>query len=64
MHDRVEKAFDLQEEYIKENFPTDVKVNLGWCVDEIDGYVATKVYGHGVLTTDLNDFTHEFEPYS
>ena len=47
------EAYDAQMEYIKEEFGEDAanKANYGWAVD---GYtIATKVYGHGVLVTDL-----------
>lgn len=38
--------------------------NYGWGVDEIEGYVATKVYGHGVLVSTIGadgSIDHEFE---
>lgn len=62
-------AFDEQTKYIKKNFGKRAadRANYGWGIggDQHHTSVATKVYGHGVLQTDVDHKTrkidHDFE---
>jgi hypothetical protein len=55
--------YEAQDQWISAHFglktPT---INSGWFVDEVDGYISTKIYGHGILTTDIH-LNHLWEPY-
>lgn len=63
MEESEDRAYDLQEAYVKEHYPG-ANVNYGWAVDEVSMEISSKVYGHGVLTTSLTDFHHTFEEFS
>lgn len=59
-------TYEAQREYILAEFGEEAAdtANYGWGVDEIVGVIATKVYGHGVLTTAIGETDdHEFEPF-
>ena len=40
-------------QFVEEHFPW-AKVNDGWAIDEVEGTYSTKVYGHGVVTTEMD----------
>lgn len=63
--EREDEAYDAQEAWIKENCGDEAAntANYGWFVDEVDGNICTKVYGHGVLTTVIATLEHEWDPY-
>lgn len=60
-----------QQKYIKDKFGQDAadSANYGWGVDELkDGVqVSTKVYGHGILSSEVHigdsEITHSFEKW-
>ena len=63
------RIYQAQDAFIEEHFGPDVNYNPGWCVDEVEGAISTKVYGHGILTSWLDgeedeDVMHQFEPFS
>lgn len=51
--------------WIDERFPKS-EVNMGWVIDMADGEIASKIYGHGILTSWINRETntveHHFAP--
>lgn len=63
------KAIDKQSDWISKRFGKRAadNANYGWGVDSDDegASIATKIYGHGVLTTEVNyrsgKMTHSFE---
>lgn len=57
-----EEVIEKVDEYLHEHYPT-ASVNIGWFVDEVTNQFGTKVYGHGVLTTDMNTGKHTFEEF-
>lgn len=59
--DQENAIYDAQDEWIREHCP-DAATNIGWAVDEIEGVISTKIYGLGVLTTDVH-LNHTFEPF-
>jgi hypothetical protein len=54
-----DQILELQEKYIEEHYP-DAPVNYGWAVDDVLGQYSSKIYGHGVLTTDMKTGKHTF----
>jgi len=48
------KLYELQERWIAQHISQHAAdhANYGWFVDEPNGTIATKVYGHGVVTID------------
>lgn len=59
--DEVSAIFDAQEKWLAEHYPK-ANVNMGWGIDYIDQYVQTKVYGEGVLTTNV-ELQHHWESF-
>ena len=63
-----EKIYDEQEKWIHDNISPGAAqdADYGWGVDEVEGYIQTKIYGDdgGVLTTTFSEpEVHEFEPW-
>ena len=52
---REQEAYDNQEAWIRKHCGKQAadKANYGWGVDEVEGVICTKVYGFGVLITDV-----------
>lgn len=61
--DQLEKVWEAQDKWLKEHFPDQKFLNQGWFIDDVEGVVGTKVYGHGVLLTDMETLEHEFETF-
>lgn len=65
MNEKTENdAYDEQEKWIRQAFGRRVaeSANYGWGVDEFAGTICTKIYGHGYLTTDVDNLMSVFEP--
>jgi hypothetical protein len=62
--EQTDAIWDAQEDEIRTRWGAEAAedANYGWFVDEVSGFIATKVYGHGVLTTDVA-LNHEFEEF-
>lgn len=66
-HNLEDDAYEAQENWIKEHCGEEAaqKANYGWFVDEVDGLISTKIYGHGIITTEIGDPTNfTFESFS
>jgi len=63
---REDLAYGTQHEWIEERYGREVaeRANYGWVVDEIDRVIATKVYGFGVLTTNIDTYQHTWEGFN
>jgi hypothetical protein len=59
-----EAVFNAQEEWIEQNINAAAmrSANYGWCQDYVSMEISTKVYLHGVLTTDAS-LNHTWEPF-
>lgn len=60
-----DEAYIAQGAYIERQFGKKAadKANYGWAVDEVEKVVMTKVYGHGIVTTDLTTGKTSFEEF-
>lgn len=58
-----DEVLDAHEKYIDERFGKDASVNIGWAVDEVEMTYSSKVYGHGVVTTDMVTLESSFTEF-
>lgn len=63
LDDREDRTFIAHEKWITEKFSKHAAehANYGWAVDYVDRTYSTKVYGYGILTTNMETMTHTFE---